>query len=173
MMQRVNLKQVSGLLRGAAMCAALCGSSLAVAQEVVEPAGELRLELPADSVSRAQESDAAWPAGDRLASLLRVDPWTTEQKVLAGVSTALILIDWGQTRYIAKSPHRFHETNPLIGRHPSLGDVNRHFALSMAANLAVASLLPSKFRTPWLLGVSGMQAHFVIHNKKMGIRMAF
>lgn len=171
----------SGFGARACVALALLGAATAQAQEQ-----EMEVEqIVAQAPEAASVADAPVVAGDGgdartrwtppvpLSSLLRVDPWTTEQKVWAGVSTALILMDWGQTRYIAKNPHQFHETNPLMGRHPTMGEVNRHFALSMVANLAVASLLPSKWRTPWLMGVSGMQAHFVIHNKKMGIRMAF
>lgn len=169
----------SGFAARACVALALLGAVTAHAQDAVDEqavavadvvvAADVQAGGGASVVMRDQEPAPA----SSLSSLLRIDPWTTEQKVWAGVSTALILMDWGQTRYISKNPHRFHETNPLMGRHPTMGEVNRHFALSMAANLAVASLLPSKWRTPWLMGVSGMQAHFVIHNKKMGIRMAF
>lgn len=168
----------SGFAARACVALALLGAVTAQAQDAVGEqavasadvvSADVQVSAGPSVVVRDQEPAPA----SSLSSLLRIDPWTTEQKVWAGVSTALILMDWGQTRYISKNPHRFHETNPLMGRHPTMGEVNRHFALSMAANLAVASLLPSKWRTPWLVGVSGMQAHFVIHNKKMGIRMAF
>lgn len=167
---------------GVRVCVALAllGAAMAQAQEQPGMGDQIVAQAPAPAsaadvpvVSGESIATPQWEPPASLSSLLRVDPWTTEQKVWAGVSTALILTDWGQTRYIAKNPDRFHETNPLIGRHPSMGEVNRHFALSMAANLAVASLLPSKWRTNWLMGVSGMQAYFVIRNKRLGIRMAF
>jgi len=60
----------------------------------------------------------------------KAETWTTEQKQLAGIATTLMVVDWAQTRHIANNPHKFHELNPLLPNHPSIGQVNRHFIIS-------------------------------------------
>lgn len=72
--------------------------------------------------------------------------WTDEELRWGAALAVTRLVDWGQTRYIAKHPDRFREVNPLIGDHPSLGEVNRHFIVSTALMFAAAHYLP-QYRT--------------------------
>lgn len=72
--------------------------------------------------------------------------WTDEELRWGAALAVTRLVDWGQTRYIAKHPDRFREVNPLIGDHPSIGEVNRHFIVSTALMFAAAHYLP-QYRT--------------------------
>ena len=42
------------------------------------------------------------------------------------LSTALLIGDWGQTRYIKEAPDR-HEQNIVMGKDPSLKQINIYF----------------------------------------------
>lgn len=98
--------------------------------------------------------------------------WTPAQKYLGAATLALIAIDWGQTRYIARNTDRYYERNPLIGRKPDLGDVNYHFVASIALVAAVAHFIP-EWRTGFLSGVAAGQLGVVINNRSIGIQVRF
>jgi hypothetical protein len=44
--------------------------------------------------------------------------WTKTDTVLEAVYAGLTIVDWGQTRDIAKHPQQYSEMNPLLGKHP-------------------------------------------------------
>jgi len=48
------------------------------------------------------------------------DEWNTQDTILEVIHTGLWLIDWHQTREIAKYPERWHEHNPILGHHPTM-----------------------------------------------------
>ncbi len=48
-------------------------------------------------------------------------------------AVVLHCVDWLQTRNIAKTPDRWREKNPILGRHPTLKQVNWWFGTSAAA----------------------------------------
>jgi len=98
--------------------------------------------------------------------------WTDSEKAWGAAFLATRVVDWGQTRYIARHPDRFRELNPLLPEHPSLGDVNRHFLVSTAVMLAAAHYLP-QYRKAMLqvwvaAGVIG-----TARNAHIGVRFDF
>lgn len=102
----------------------------------------------------------------------KAEPWTTEQKQLGIIAGGLYLIDYGQTRHIAKNPHQFKELNPLIGTHPTLGQVNRHFLISSAIIFSAAHFLP-QYRSTILKTFIVIETVNTIRNYHIGIRMEF
>jgi hypothetical protein len=101
------------------------------------------------------------------------EPWSTSERVLGTAALAALAIDWGQTRYIAKNPQSFHETNPILGRHPSVGRVDAYFAGAIIGTALLADALPSKWRGPFLAGVVVVELHYVNRNAALGIRVSF
>lgn len=97
------------------------------------------------------------------------DPWNTEQKVALTIAVSAIAIDWLQTRQIAKNPDKFKEYNPVLGKHPSVGEVNVYFAIATGALLLVADFLPSEYRTAVLGGIAFMEVSMVGNNYVHGI----
>lgn len=98
--------------------------------------------------------------------------WTAPEKGWAAAWLATRAVDWAQTRHIARNPDRFRELNPLIGRHPSLGEVNRHFIVSTALMFAAAHYLP-QYRTRLLQVYVVVGAGYVVHNIGIGVRFQF
>ena len=56
-------------------------------------------------------------------------------------------LDYGQTKAIAKDP-RYYEKNPILGKYPSIAEVNRFFIINTVAHTAISVLLPRRF-TLW------------------------
>jgi len=77
-------------------------------------------------------------AGDWFAPLSKTDI------ALMAADTALLTVDWGQTRYFATHPGGFHEINPLLGRHPSESTVNDQFAAAIPAYWLSVWMLPPR-----------------------------
>ena len=87
--------------------------------------------------------------------------------------TALHIADWTQTRYIATHPEQYHELNPLLGTHPTLGYVNNYFALGLIGHWAITYMLPAHYRPIWQYGSIAVEGYFVLHNRSIGISMKF
>ena len=88
------------------------------------------------------------------------------------IVTALIAADWAQTRNIARRDD-LHETNPIMGRNPSISEVNRYFlTYALAYNLS-AYLLPEKWATRLSITIGAAQAVTVHKNIKIGVKFDF
>lgn len=88
--------------------------------------------------------------------------------VLALVST---ILDWSQTRYIAKNPIRYRELNPILGEHPTVGEVNAYFIFCIVAGSAVVYFVADA-RVFFLAFVCALECFMVIRNRKLGIGLA-
>lgn len=101
------------------------------------------------------------------------DEWTHEQKNLALVYVGTRVLDWSQTRNIAKNPNRYYEKSPFLPDHPSMGQVNRYFIVGTAASLLIADLLPSSYRRYGLYVMIGVSGLHVTRNLSLGIGISW
>lgn len=108
-----------------------------------------------------------------LCSTAHAEPWTAEQKSLAGVEAALLVADYGQTKTIATTQHRWVEYNPILGRHPSMGRVNAVFVLTPLIGYFALDALPSETRTWALRAITFVEAGVVGRNAYLGIHARF
>ena len=90
------------------------------------------------------------------------------------ISTAVVtlLIDWAQTRYIAKNPERYFEINMILGKHPSVGAVNAYFSVCVVATCAAAYLLPNPWGAAWCGALAIFEVFVVARNYRFGVRFA-
>jgi len=93
---------------------------------------------------------------------------TTTGKLQAGY-LVLHTLDWMQTLTIARNPDRWHETNPILGNHPSVAQVNQYFLATGIAHTLITAHLPQRKARLWLGATSIMQLGFVMHNRNLGI----
>ena len=100
------------------------------------------------------------------------DNWTTPQVAMGVVALAAHAVDWSQTITIARNPDVWYETNPLLGRHPTVSEVNRHFLLGGLAVLALAAYLP-EYRLAILGAYAALEIGVASNNARLGIRMAW
>lgn len=101
------------------------------------------------------------------------DPWTKDQVIMQGIVSSLNVIDWGQTLDITERHDEYYEINPMLGKHPDRGEVNRYFACSMVLKVLITHLLPSKYRAYWLGGNILISGYLVDHNYRVGLRVNF
>lgn len=88
--------------------------------------------------------------------------------------TSVHCIDWGQTLHIAKNPQLFHETNLILGLHPSVAFVSIYFASTLAGHWIVARYLTRGiWRQLWQYGGAAVQTYYIIHNYQLGIKIDF
>ncbi len=99
--------------------------------------------------------------------------WSNTDKQRQTVYTILHLVDWGQSRHVAKNPDLFYETNGVLGRHPDPGRVDRYFALTLAAHYFIADWLPPKARSWFQRGTIVLETGAVAHNFQLGVRIDF
>jgi len=107
--------------------------------------------------------------------LLLAAPLSAQRPIdygLATVSSSLLVLDWSQTREVARHPGSYSETNFLLGRHPSPAVVDRYFAIVGLANLA-ALKLPAIPRRLWYGSVIVLESVCLYHGHVLGVRMRF
>lgn len=101
------------------------------------------------------------------------DEWSEADKTREAVYLALHVIDWGQTRTIAKNPDKYYEYNSIIGTHPTTGRVDGYMATSALLHVAIAAVLPSEYRAPFQYFTIGFKSSLVYHNFEAGINVSF
>ena len=99
--------------------------------------------------------------------------WTKEDTLRQLTYTTLHVLDWGTTLDIAEKPDRYHENNPILGKHPSRGDVNAYMATTLILNWAVAYAMPHPYREMWQYAGIAVEAYCVGNNFHIGLRLAF
>lgn len=99
--------------------------------------------------------------------------WTKTDTLFQAVDTALWVLDWGQTRDIAKKPDRHRESNPILGDHPTTGEVDRYFVIGTAVKTGIAIALPNPYRRWWQCMWIGISISNVHRNYSIGLRLRF
>jgi hypothetical protein len=101
------------------------------------------------------------------------EPWDRADLALGGVAVSALVVDWGQTRYIAKHPERYRETNPILGDHPSVGRVNAYFAGSILATALIADWFRPMNRKLFLGAVAAVEIAVTNRNRSLGVKLSF
>jgi hypothetical protein len=96
--------------------------------------------------------------------------------IIAIAAVLLHLVDWAQTRSIAKEPHKYGpEMNPILGPLPDLKQVNAYFLASglLLWALIVALLLGPYPGAGFVVAFvwAAVEAWAVVHNWRLGIRV--
>ena len=99
--------------------------------------------------------------------------WTDSQLAKAAALATITAADWSQTRNIARHPSRWHETNPLLGEHPTQSAVDRHFIASAVLGAALLHALPSEWRDRALDVGLVLEVGCVANNARLGIGIKF
>ncbi len=79
-------------------------------------------------------------------------------------------IDQQQTKYIAEHPELFHELNPILGTHPSVGYVNGYFTVVMIVHPILACAMAQPYRLAFQLGTIGLEEFVTWRNHKIGVK---
>ena len=98
------------------------------------------------------------------------DPWSDMQTASGVALGTLLVVDYLQTRQIAKQPETYTEMNVILGKHPSIGKVNSYFAASAILGYIALDTLPADMRS-WALGAGiVLELAVTAHNNTMGLR---
>ncbi|HYK82202.1 MAG TPA: hypothetical protein VEU55_03585 [Gemmatimonadales bacterium] len=97
--------------------------------------------------------------------------WRAPDVALAGAFTAALWIDAAQTREAIR--RGYSELNPILGRHPSVGQVNTYTALAGLTTLGVAAVAPARKRLWLLAAVLAVETVAITANAQAGIAVKF
>lgn len=100
------------------------------------------------------------------------EPWDGADYALGGVAAIGLIVDWGQTRYIAKNP-QFYEKNAVLRDRPSVGKVDAYFATALIGTVLIADWLKPENRKTFLAAIAIMELTIVGRNKSLGIKVSF
>lgn len=110
-----------------------------------------------------------------LSSSAVADEWRQADSYREAGFQVLNIIDWGQTRHIAKHPESFHEEESawLIGDHPSTADVDRLMVVTSVLHSVISYCLPHEWRTAFQYVSIGSKLNAVVNNASIGIKVEF
>lgn len=97
--------------------------------------------------------------------------WSTTDRNLAVASAVLTVVDWRQTRNLV-GREGYYERNLIMGKNPSIHEVNRHF-LGVSLLLAGLAHFVPEYRTEILSIYVGVQTINTVRNYSIGLRMNF
>jgi len=111
--------------------------------------------------------------------------WLKKEKAYATTFVAASVIDWGQTRDIVKKQKddcvykpdgswhcdysRYERTNFLIGKNPSMGEVDTYFPIAIGTFIFTSHVLPRKWRQLFQEGWTVLELGFVHGNYQVGL----
>jgi len=100
--------------------------------------------------------------------------WRASDVALAGAFVVALAIDAAQTRSIAQGGWQgYREMNPILGPHPSVGQVNTYTAVAGLTVLGAAAVVPARVR-PWLLGVAlAVETFTIAGTVRQGVALRF
>jgi len=102
------------------------------------------------------------------------DEWTKTEIGLQVLSTGLQILDWKMTLDIVDRENEgYWEMNPILGKHPSKGNVNTYFAISAASNILISHFLPSGWRKVWLSSRIIISGYLINRGYGIGLRFNF
>ena len=99
--------------------------------------------------------------------------WDKTDYVLGITAVAALVVDWGQTRYIAKHPETHREMNIFLGEHPSVGRVNTYFGGVILGTVILANWLSPTNRKAFLGTITAVELIVTHHNRGLGVKIAF
>jgi hypothetical protein len=101
------------------------------------------------------------------------DKWSNQDKILEATYLTLMALDWGTTLDIAEHPQRYREYNPILGDHPTRGQVNTYFLASGIIHVAVTHLLRADCRPYWQGVTIGLTGICLVNNLSIGLKFAW
>ena len=99
--------------------------------------------------------------------------WDATERWLGTAAVTTLAFDWGQTRTTAKQPNLYYETNPILGRHPSTGQVDLYFVTCIIGTMLIADWLAPANRKLFLGTVTALEIVVIQRNRQIGIKVAF
>ena len=102
----------------------------------------------------------------------KASDWSIADKQRQVAYTVLHIMDWAQTRNIARHSD-WYEVNPIMGKRPSQATVNQYFATTLLLHYIVVDRLPPSLRRKFQVGTITIQAYTVGRNHSLGIQMRF
>ena len=90
---------------------------------------------------------------------------------LEGLYLSGRLLDWAQTRKIARNPDQYSEKNPFLGPAPSQEKVDAYMALLGTGHYFANKNLPDKLAIPLQILTIAEVANAVNKNRKLGLGM--
>lgn len=106
-----------------------------------------------------------------LLAILLIPPVKAEHRILAVAAILTEALDYSFSVDARRRPG-FEEGNLLLGRNPTVGELNSYSAAALLGTLAVAAVLPGNWRTAWLAGVTGLEIGRAWHSARIGLRLS-
>src|ERR1035437_2927969 len=107
-----------------------------------------------------------------LSSVSSAGEWSRSDMALEAGYIAVTVADLSTTLDI-KNHAGFYEKNPVLGMHPTDKTILVSMALTIAAQLSIAEMLPKEFRTRWIASTLGIEIFCVADNLNQGLKMQY
>ena len=102
------------------------------------------------------------------------DEWTKGDTAREATYLTLRVIDWGQTRNIVhREAEGYSETNKILGKHPTINEVDAYMAGAALGHILIAAALPRKWREGFQYVTILELVIAVVHNNSISLKVDF
>ena len=108
-----------------------------------------------------------------LVSSTEAQAWSKHDTYWEAAYLAIHVLDWGQTRDIARSNGYFYESNVIMGLNPTIKEVNTYFAVTGILHVVTAVALPRKYRRIFQASTMAWELGYVSGNAMVKIEVDF
>lgn len=98
--------------------------------------------------------------------------WTDDERKWGYSLLASTIIDYSQTRYVAKNETLFWEKNLVLGHSPSIGKVNMYFASVIPVGYFLLNEADEN-RKNYLMVLTAVEVITISNNAKKGVGLNF
>lgn len=104
-----------------------------------------------------------------LATPVHAGEWSLQDTQRQSAYLVLHTLDWSQTRWMVRNDHE--EVNPIMGRSPSVSEVDRYFVATAVLHTVISYHLSPPWRKRWQRITIAVEATTVAHNANVGVRI--
>jgi hypothetical protein len=99
--------------------------------------------------------------------------WTKQDTHRELIWQSFHIIDWGQTLDISKNPDKYYEMNPILGKHPSVSDVNLWAVGASTFHFGLSYIMPKEYRKIFQWTTIGFKGYTIYNNHKINLKVNF
>jgi hypothetical protein len=132
----------------------------------------------AEKPIEAPTDKKGWNVYDTTLLVLRVIDWGQTRDIADSYTPGCVVYD-GRIEYNYPDGYEHSETNPILGKHPSLNEVDTYFSIVIGIDLFIVCLSHknpeywAEFKKYWqIIGIT-LETYCVTHNWQLGIGFKF
>jgi hypothetical protein len=135
---------------------------------------EFRYEIQRFNTSSVQSGSDKWNKWDMTLLVLRIIDWGQTRDVATRIDTDCfpqLPEHLGRNGKNNNYYYKYHDENTILGKHPTLKEVDAYFALTIITDYLICNYANPKFKKVWVNSGLFISSFCIINNYKIGVKL--